>query len=85
MRIRVPGDSDFSATSVGELKKTIESRSAPSTRAVAAARTLTLTPIKINRRCLRVIRLVQPREPCHMFDAAEFVRIAGERPVWRLL
>lgn len=24
------------------------------------------------------------REPCHIFDTAEFVRIASERPVWRL-
>src|SRR5262245_54398224 len=55
IRMRVPGAICFSARSVGELKKTIESRRAPSTNATAMASTPRLAPIRINRRCLRVI------------------------------
>src|SRR5262249_14692157 len=55
IRIRVPGGWCFSTTSVGELKNTIESRSAPSTSAAAIASTPRLVPIRTSRRCLRVI------------------------------
>src|SRR5262245_31627733 len=53
--MRVPGLICFSTTSVGELKKTMESLSAPSTNATASASTPSAAPINVRRRCLRVI------------------------------
>ena len=46
MRMRVPGLTCFSTTSVGELKNTIESLSATSTSATASASTPSAAPIK---------------------------------------
>src|SRR5512132_2548769 len=46
--IRAPGTTRFSATSVGELKNTMESRNAPSTSAAAIASTPRLVPISDN-------------------------------------
>src|SRR5262245_2258694 len=82
IRMRVPGETCFSTTSLGELKKTIESRSAPSTNTEATARIPRLAPIRISRRCWRVIssRLTfEPQRPDHILDAAEFFRIVGQR------
>src|SRR5882757_8650785 len=54
-RMREPAGIFFSTTSVGELKKTIESFSAPSTSATATASTPSDEPINARRRCLRVM------------------------------
>src|SRR5882757_625871 len=54
-RMRLPGATCFSTTSLGELKKTIESLSALSTSATATASTPSAEPIKTKRRRLRVI------------------------------
>src|SRR5579862_5041578 len=54
-RMRVPGPMCFSATSLGELKNTMESRNALSISATATASTPSPAPIRIRRRCLRVI------------------------------
>ena len=53
--MRVPAGTCFSTTSLGELKKTIESRSALSISETANATTAIPLPIKTRRRCLRVI------------------------------
>jgi hypothetical protein len=53
--MRVPGAICFSATSLGELKNTMEELKALSTNAAAVASTPRLAPIMISRRCLRVI------------------------------
>jgi hypothetical protein len=53
--MRLPGAIFFSTTSVGELKNTIESRSANNTSVAAMASTPIPEPIRISRRCLRVI------------------------------
>src|SRR5215469_4747959 len=55
--MRLPGATCLSTTSVGELKKTIDSRSALSTSATAMASTQSAEPIRNNRRFLRVIAL----------------------------
>src|SRR5215470_14434639 len=83
IRIRVPGATCFSARSVGELKKTIESRRAPSTNAPAMARMPRLVPIKINRRCLRVIlsrSTFKPQALDHVVDPPQLVGIVGKSP-----
>src|SRR5580692_12901368 len=54
-RIRVPGSTCFAATSLGELKKTMESRNALSISATATASMASPPPISVRRRCLRVI------------------------------
>src|SRR5882672_1945607 len=54
-RMRTPGFTCFSTTSVGELKNTIESFSANSTRPTASPSTPTPAAIKAKRRCLRVM------------------------------
>jgi hypothetical protein len=79
--IRVPGTTRFSATSVGELKNTMESRNAPSTSAAAIASTPKLVPIRTSRRCLRVIpcrSAFKPQTLDHVFDSAELIGIIGE-------
>src|SRR5262245_499691 len=79
--IRVPGTTRFSATSVGELKNTMESRNAPSTSAAAIASTPKLVPIRTSRRCLRVIPFrsaFKPQTLDHVFDPAELIGIIGE-------
>src|SRR6516164_1833867 len=53
--MRVPAGTCFSTTSLGELKKTIESRNALSISATATANTTSPLPIKTRRRRLRVI------------------------------
>src|SRR6516165_10656221 len=53
--MRVPAGTCFSTTSLGELKKTIESRNALSISATATANTTSSLPIKTRRRRLRVI------------------------------
>src|SRR3569623_2429491 len=81
-RMRVPGTSCFSMTSLGELKKTIEPESAFSTRPTAMARTPTLPPIRTSRRCLRVIAMRSAFEPellDHVLDLPELVRVARQR------
>src|SRR3972149_4908749 len=85
-RMRVPGAICFSAISVGELKNTIESLIALSTSTAAIANTPRLEPIRIRRRCLRVItyRSCSPFEPQafdHVVDLAKLVGIAGQRPL----
>src|SRR5262245_6926377 len=77
--MRVPGGMLFSATSVGELKNTIESRNAPSTNAAAIASTPRLVPIKTRRLCLRVISAFKPQTFDHFLYATELVRVTGER------
>src|SRR5450759_575745 len=82
-RIRVPTAICFSAMSVGELKNTIESLSELSTSAAAIASTPRLDPIRIRRRCLRVIRSCSSFESQtfdHVFDLAKLVVIARQRP-----
>ena len=54
-RMRVPGATCFSTTSLGELKNTMESRNALSISATATASTPSPPPIRTRRRCLRVI------------------------------
>src|SRR5215475_2818901 len=81
--IRVPGTTCFLATSVGELKKTIESRNAPSTSAAAIVSTPKLVPIRTSRRCLRVIpsrSAFKPQTLDHIFDPTELIGIIGECP-----
>src|SRR4029078_11829868 len=77
--MRVPGGMLFSATSVGELKNTIESRNAPSTNAAAIASTPRLVPSKTRVLCLRVISAFKPQTFDHFFYPTEFVRVTGER------
>src|SRR5262245_51585029 len=70
-RMRVPAMICFSATSVGELKNTIESLSATRMRATAIATTPSAEPIRMRRLCLRVIAsflraiLVPWSDACH--------------------
>src|SRR5215510_11377037 len=81
--IRVPGTTRFSATSVGELKNTMESRNAASTIAAAMASTPKLVPIRTNRRCLRVIpsrSAFKPQTLVHIFDPTELIGIIGKCP-----
>src|SRR5580658_9778781 len=66
-RMRMPGPICFSATSLGELKNTIESRNALSISATATASTPSPAPIKRRRRCLRVIYI---RLRCMMLPSA---------------
>src|SRR5437868_5899564 len=85
MRMRIPGLTCFSTTSVGELKNTIESLSAKSTSATASPSTPSAAPIKERRRCLRVMRIPEPSAPetrsfGQIVEASQLVRIAGERP-----
>src|SRR5262249_5882080 len=83
IRMRAPGTTCFSARSVGELKNTMESRIALSTSATAMARTPRLAPIKINRRCFRVISsrsTFEPQAPDHVVDPPELVGIVCKRP-----
>src|SRR5438105_1803914 len=88
MRTRAPGATCFSTRSVGELKNTIESLSALSTRATAIASTPRAEPIRARRRCLRVIVCpcglgwsafeTQPFD--EFIDAAKFLRCTAKRP-----
>src|SRR6266545_2686889 len=86
-RMRVPAVMCFSATSVGELKNTIESLSANSTRPTARPSTASAEPIRTRRLCLRVLaplslsgRSAFEAEPFHeIVDPAQLVRLAGER------
>jgi hypothetical protein len=59
----------------------MESRNAPSTSAEAIASTPKLVPIRISRRCLRVIpplSAFKPQTFDHVFDPAELFGIIGE-------
>src|SRR5262245_37430261 len=86
-RMAVPARMCFSATSVGELKKTMESRSANSTSPTATPSTASAEPIRTRRLCLRVIarlslggRSAFEAEPFHeIVDLAQLVGLAGER------
>src|SRR5882672_11501923 len=76
----------FSATSVGELKKTIASLSAVSARATASASTVRAEPIRTRRRFLRVIvtflvisSAFETQALHELFDLAQLLRLAGER------
>src|SRR5579884_3428200 len=53
--MRVPAPTCLAATSLGELKNTIESRNALSISATATASTPSEPPIRTRRLCLRVI------------------------------
>src|SRR3972149_6685181 len=82
-RIRVPGAICFSAMSVGELKNTIESLSALSTSTAAIASTPRQEPIRIRRRCLRVITshscsTFEPQTFDDVIDLAKLVGVAGQ-------
>src|SRR5262245_48731172 len=84
MRMRCPGLTCFSTTSVGELKNTIESLSARSTSATASASTPSAAPSKDRRRCLRVITFsgrsaFDPQSFDQVVEPPQLVRIAGER------
>src|SRR5262249_50750545 len=84
MRMRVPGVTSFSTTSVGELKNTMESLSAPSTSATAIASTPSAAPMRESRRCLRVIAppvvsTFQAQAFDEIVEALELGRIVGER------
>src|SRR5271170_3364761 len=59
-RMRVPDAICFSATSLGELKNTIESRNALSMSATAMASTPSPPPIRTRRRRLRVMIVFSP-------------------------
>ena len=79
--MRVPGGILFSATSVGELKNTIESRNAPSINAAAIART---PRTRTNQRQTSLfaghsISAFKPQTFDHFFYPAELFRITGER------
>src|SRR5262249_37044039 len=83
-RMRVPGLTSFSTTSVGELKNTMESLSAPSTRATASASTPSAVPMRESRRCLRVITppvasTFQAQASDEVVEALELGGIVGER------
>src|SRR5215470_16725808 len=76
----------FSATSVGELKKTIASLSATSTRATATASTERAEPIRTRRRFLRVIATFlvtsstfETQALHELVNLLELLRLAGER------
>src|SRR5262249_20772725 len=84
MRKRVPGLTCFSASSVGVLKKTMESLSALSTNATASARMPRAAPIREKRRCLRVIiqsvgLAFQTKPSEEVVEPAQLGRIADER------
>src|ERR1700761_4600926 len=68
--MRAPGAICLSATSLGELKNTIESRNALSISATATARTPSEQPIRTRRRCLRVI-FASPHAGAQEPDAQE--------------
>src|SRR5262245_44103383 len=80
-RIRVPAAMCFSATSVGELKKTIESLSAPSTSATATASTERAEPMRTSRLCFRVIVTFPSAFEAQPFnqlvDLTQLLRLAG--------
>src|SRR5712691_4077653 len=85
-RMRAPDCTCFSATSVGELKNTIESLSALKTSAAATVSTARPQPINTRRRCLRVIdhraawSLGLQRKRVHQFlEATHLVGVGGER------
>src|SRR5580700_10660734 len=88
-RMRVPGPICFSATSLGELKNTIESRNALSISATATASTPSPAPIRMRRRCLRVIyiglRCMMPPSAFQsetfdeVVDAFDLVRMIRQR------
>src|SRR6266511_1856035 len=83
MRMRVPGFTCFSTTSVGELKNTMESLSALSTSATASASTPSAAPISEKRRCLRVIVVLGPlafktKSSEKVIKPSQLDRIAGE-------
>src|SRR5215467_7256831 len=82
-RMRVPAAICFSATSVGELKKTIESLSAPSTSATATASTERAEPIRASRRCLRVIATFllafEAQSFDQLVDPPQLVGVTGKR------
>src|SRR5215813_8404018 len=82
--MRVPGLMCFSTTSVGELKKTMDSLSAPSTRATASASTPRAAPMRERRRCLRVIAqsrclAFETQSLDEIVEPPQFDCIAGER------
>src|SRR5262249_55339188 len=79
---REPAAMCFSAMSVGELKKTIASLSAVSTRATATASTVRAEPIRTRRRFLRGIVKFLPldTQALHeLVDLAQLLRLAGRR------
>jgi hypothetical protein len=82
--MRVPAGTCFSTTSLGELKKTIESRSALSMSATAMANTAIPLPIKTSRRCLRVIVTpilsLEPETFDEIVDALDLLGLVGQRP-----
>src|SRR6516165_7430146 len=83
-RMRVPGLICFSTTSVGELKKTMDSLSAPSTKATASASTPSAVPMRERRRCLRVIArsrrsAFETKSFEKIVEPPQFDRVAGER------
>src|SRR6266480_4074284 len=71
-RMRVPGVTRFSTTSVGELKNTMESLSAESTRRAATPRTLRAEPIRMRRRCLRVMPTILRAPGASAFESKAF-------------
>ena len=82
--MRLPGATCFSTTSVGELKNTIESFSANSTSAAARPSTPSPAPIRVSRRCLRVMddlasSAFQPQFLHQLIKPAELVGIVAER------
>src|SRR5215471_193409 len=81
--MRVPAGTCFSTTSLGELKKTIESRNALSISATATANTASPLPIKTRRRCLRVIVTpilsFEPETFNKIVDALDLVGLIGQR------
>jgi hypothetical protein len=81
--MRVPAGTCFSTTSLGELKKTIESRNALSISATATANTTIPLPIKTRRRCLRVIVApflsFEPETLDEIIDTLDLVGLIGQR------
>ena len=80
--MRVPEGTCFSTTSVGELKKTMESRRALSISATATANTTSPLPIKTRRRRLRVIvapiSSVKPETLDEIIDTLDLVGLVGQ-------
>src|ERR1700720_1481500 len=81
--MRVPVGTCFSTTSLGELKNTIEPRSALSINATATANTAIALPIKTRRRCLRVIVTpilsLEPETFGEVVDALDLVGLVEQR------
>src|SRR5262249_35250377 len=73
----------FSTTSVGELKKTMDSLSAPSTKATARAITPSAAPMRERRRCLRVMARLRLAFEAKSFEEIveppQFAGVARER------